>query len=323
MKKKVMGFALIASMLVLTGCNTVPKLSNGQDLVAKIDGKEITAEEVYNKLKKQYGTAALINTIDDFIANKEIATDEDATESAESQLESIKFNFQNQGQDFESALRNSGYLSEAEFLKDLILEYKKTKIVENYYKKLLTEEEIEKYYNEDVYGEMDVRHILIIPEKKTDTKEQEEAKKAALNKAKDLIKQLDDGKKFEDLVKEHSDDTGSKDNGGLIKDVNKDDHVKEFYEASTKLEKGKYTKTPVETQFGYHIILKVEQKAKPELKDAKDKIIDTLVQNKISESQDAGQIAWAEVRKKYNLDIFDKEIKGIYDLNIKALNTKK
>ncbi|MDD2518365.1 MAG: peptidylprolyl isomerase [Bacilli bacterium] len=322
MKKKVMGLVLIASMLVLTGCNTVPKLSNGQDLVAKIDGKEITAEEVYDKLKKQYGTAALINTIDDFIANKEVATDEDATESAKSQLESIKFNFQSQGQDFEEALRSSGYLSEAEFLEDLILEYKKTKIVENYYENLLTEEEIEKYYNEDVYGEMDVRHILIIPEEKTDEKEQEAAKKEALNKANDLIKQLDAGKKFEDLVKEHSDDTGSKDNGGLIKDVNKDEHVKEFYEASTKLEKGKYTKTPVETQFGYHIILKVEQKAKPELKDAKDNIIDKLVQNKINESQDAGQIAWVEVRKKYNLDIFDKEIKGIYELNVKALDTK-
>mgnify|MGYP001038969319 FL=1 len=323
MKKKILGFTIVASLFILTGCNKIPKLANGQELAAKIDGKEITVEEVYTNLRKQYGTTAVINIIDEFIANKEIETDEDATETAEFQLEQIKLNFKNSGQDFKSSLASYGYENEQDLLDEIIIEYKKGKMVENYYKELLTDEEINTHYEEEVFGEMDVRHILIQPEEKDNEEEQEKANTAALNKAKDLIKKLDDGANFEALVKEHSADTGSAEEGGLIKNVNKDEYVLEFFEASLELEKGKYTKTPVKSQFGYHIILKVEQKNKPSLESAKDKIIDTLVEEKINDGTGvATQLAWSEIRKKYNIEFFDKDIKRIYNSNITSLKNQ-
>src|SRR5882672_3730429 len=71
--------------------------------------------------------------------------------------------------------------------------------------------------------------------------------------ANDIIAQLKKGAKFEDLAKQ-SKDPGSKDKGGDLDWNPPGTFVKPFAEALTKLEKGKYTETPVQTQFGWHVI---------------------------------------------------------------------
>ncbi|MGH6648579.1 peptidylprolyl isomerase [Aquabacterium sp.] len=82
------------------------------------------------------------------------------------------------------------------------------------------------------------RHILV---------EKEEDAKA-------LITQLKAGAKFEDLAKKNSKDPGSAENGGDLDWAAPGNYVPEFSEAMSKLEKGKFTETPVKSQFGYHII---------------------------------------------------------------------
>jgi peptidyl-prolyl cis-trans isomerase C len=82
------------------------------------------------------------------------------------------------------------------------------------------------------------RHILV---------EKEEDAKA-------LIAQLKAGAKFEDLAKKNSKDPGSAENGGDLDWAAPANYVPEFSEAMTHLEKGKFTETPVKSQFGYHII---------------------------------------------------------------------
>jgi len=71
--------------------------------------------------------------------------------------------------------------------------------------------------------------------------------------ANDIIAQLKKGAKFEDLAKQ-SKDPGSKDKGGDLDWNPPSTFVKPFADALTKLEKGKYTETPVQTQFGWHVI---------------------------------------------------------------------
>ena len=71
--------------------------------------------------------------------------------------------------------------------------------------------------------------------------------------ANDIIAQLKKGAKFEDLAKQ-SKDPGSKDKGGDLDWNPPGTFVKPFAEALAKLEKGKYTETPVQTQFGWHVI---------------------------------------------------------------------
>jgi len=71
--------------------------------------------------------------------------------------------------------------------------------------------------------------------------------------ANEIIAQLKKGSKFEDLAKQ-SKDPGSKEKGGDLDWNPPSTFVKPFSEALTKLEKGKYTETPVQTQFGWHVI---------------------------------------------------------------------
>src|SRR5712692_5702942 len=73
------------------------------------------------------------------------------------------------------------------------------------------------------------------------------------SEANEIIAQLKKGTKFEDLAKQ-SKDPGSKDKGGDLDWNPPATFVKPFAEALAKLEKGKYTETPVQTQFGWHVI---------------------------------------------------------------------
>jgi peptidyl-prolyl cis-trans isomerase C len=85
--------------------------------------------------------------------------------------------------------------------------------------------------------EYKARHILV---------EKEEDAKA-------IIAKLDKGEKFAALAKQ-SLDPGSKDKGGELEWSAPNAYVPSFAEALPKLKKGEYTKTPVKTDFGYHII---------------------------------------------------------------------
>jgi peptidyl-prolyl cis-trans isomerase C len=71
--------------------------------------------------------------------------------------------------------------------------------------------------------------------------------------AKEIIEKLKKGEKFEELAKA-SKDPGSKDNGGDLDWNQPGGFVKPFADAMVKLEKGKYTEAPVQSQFGWHVI---------------------------------------------------------------------
>ncbi|MGG7519256.1 peptidylprolyl isomerase [Allorhizobium undicola] len=103
--------------------------------------------------------------------------------------------------------------------------------------------------------EVHARHILVKTE----------------DEAKDVIKQLDAGKDFAALAKEKSTDS-NKDDGGDLGYFSKGRMVPEFEEAAFALKPGTYTKTPVKTQFGYHVI-KVE-----DLRDAPPPSFDDVQQ---------------------------------------------
>jgi peptidyl-prolyl cis-trans isomerase C len=74
------------------------------------------------------------------------------------------------------------------------------------------------------------------------------------DEAKDIIAKLKAGQKFEDLAKV-SKDPGSKDRGGDLDWNSPAAYVKPFSDALVKLQKGQYTMVPVQTQFGWHVIL--------------------------------------------------------------------
>jgi peptidyl-prolyl cis-trans isomerase C len=79
-------------------------------------------------------------------------------------------------------------------------------------------------------------------------------------KAKELIAQLDKGGSFEQLAKDNSKD-GSATEGGDLGWFNANQMVKPFSDAVQQLEIGKYTATPVKSEFGWHVIRLEEKRA--------------------------------------------------------------
>ncbi|WP_454852109.1 peptidylprolyl isomerase [Rhizobium binxianense] len=111
----------------------------------------------------------------------------------------------------------------------------------------VTDAEVKARYDKEVAAlpkqeEVHARHILVKTE----------------DEAKDIIKQLDAGKDFAELAKEKSTDP-NKSEGGDLGYFTRGRMVKEFEDAAFALDKGAYSKTPVKTDFGYHVI-KVEDK---------------------------------------------------------------
>jgi len=96
-----------------------------------------------------------------------------------------------------------------------------------------------------------------------------------------LIAQIKSGKDFAELAKKNSQDPGSAKNGGDLGWFSPSSMVKEFGEAVTHLENGQMTETPVQTQFGFHIIKLQEsrQPTPPALADVKPQV-EGLVKNK-------------------------------------------
>ena len=113
------------------------------------------------------------------------------------------------------------------------------------------------------------RHILV------DTEDQ----------AKSLIAELKKGGKFDELATKNSKDSGSAQRGGDLDWNVPGTFDKQFSDAMVKLEKGKYTETPVHTRFGYHIIQldDVRQSKFPALPEVRQRIQQQLTQNRIDE----------------------------------------
>ena len=317
-KKKIFALVLVAT-LMLTGCGKIATLKNGEEVVAKLDGKSITAEDLYDELKKQGGAITLTNMIDAFVVNKAIKTDDDAKSYADSQLSSYKKSYQSYGQDFNAALTSAGYADENEFKDELILEYKKNIVTENYVKDELTDDEIQKYYDDNIYGDIEARHILISPNTKDDMTddEKDKAEEKAKKEAEDIIKKLDEGEDFADLAKEYSDDEGTASKGGKLT-VTYGSVVDEFWDGVNELKDGEYSKEPVKSEYGYHIIYRIKQKEKPKLDDVKDDVIDKLTEEKINNDSTLQTRALVALRKKYNLEISDDELKKSYDNSINS-----
>lgn len=81
--------------------------------------------------------------------------------------------------------------------------------------------------------------------------------------AKDIIKKLSGGAKFEDLAKEFSKDKSNSASGGDLGYFAQADMVKEFADAAFALKSNEFSKTPVKTQFGFHVIQALEKRPRP------------------------------------------------------------
>ncbi|MBO8164878.1 MAG: peptidylprolyl isomerase [Brevibacillus sp.] len=143
----------------------------------------------------------------------------------------------------------------------------------NYLRSQISDEELKQRYDQAdkaAFTTASVRHILVSTENRSDEE--------ALQLARDLAKRLKEGEDFAKLAKEHSDDPGSKDTGGLYEDANVNNWVPEFKQAALTLPIGEIS-DPVKTDYGYHV-MKVEKRTVQSFDEAKEVLRETALQEK-------------------------------------------
>lgn len=313
---KIMGTSMLV-LLLATGCGKVPKLENGQDAVLTLNGSSISVDTLYNEMKDKYALSVLIDLMDKEILNKEYETDKEMKEDIN---EEINMMIKMYGNGDEAKLlqqtASAWGVSTREQLTDyLALQLKREKAIEDYAKSIVKDDEIDKYYNDKIFGDISAKHILIAPDVASDATDSDKAtaEAEALKLANEIITKLNNGEDFDTLAKEYSDDEGTKNNGGLLPDFVEGEMVSEFEEAAKKLEVGKYTATPVKSQYGYHIILKVSQKEKPSKDTVKEDIIKKIAKNNINNDSTLQLTALVELRKKYDVKIEDDSLNTQYE----------
>lgn len=317
MKKKVI-FVLCTILLLVTGCGKVPVLKNGEEVFAQIDGKNISANDIYNELKDKYGKDVMIDIIDKILLEKKYKDSDEIKDYVDSQISVF---IQQYGEDgFKNALEQAN-MTESDLRDQIALDYRRTKAAKDYVADTIKDDEINKYYENDIRGDIKASHILIKPDVSDDAtdEEKEKAEKEAKKKAEEIITKLNNGEKFADLAKEYSSDEGTAKNGGDLGYFPKGQMVDEFENAVVKLKKDEYTKEPVKSSYGYHIILKTGEKSKPKLKNVKDEIIDSLVTEKMQNDRTLQYKALYEVRKKAGLEIHDDSVKSKYEKYMDSL----
>ena len=304
----VVGF-LLATLLFrcILWPDRIATLSDGTQPVATINGEAYTADKLYEEMKEYYSVNVLLNDIDDIILSELYPeTEEMNTEvknTAESYYSSYEAAYKYTKEQF---LSSQGFKNEQEFIDVLKLNYRRNEYYNDYVEGLITEDEINKYYKDEVFGDVDSKHILVkIDEESKDGLSKDEANKLA----KEIIKKLDSGKTWDEVLEEYKDKIVSEELGYQAFNASLESS---YLEECKELEVDKYSKTPVLTSYGYHIVYKIEQKETPKLEEVKDDIIEILATKMKKADTNLSNKALAAMREEAKLEFVDSVLADEY-----------
>jgi len=274
LKKLLVLFVVLAAALLFSaGCGKKP--------VAEVNGEKISQEQVDRRFEQLMAYAEKMGTGFEGEEGKKALTDlkKDALESQIDEIllfqaareEGINVSDQ-ETEDFLEQRIKSTFKDDEEYQKwltdmkmtetELITRVKYQLAGQKLYEKvtgkvIISEETAQDYYqkNQDQWQKVQVSHILIPVDR---DKASQEKLEAAKRKAEQVIQKLDQGEDFSRLAQEYSGDPGSASQGGVL-DMeftrNETGLVPEFVQGSFELKKvGDYSKKPVLSQFGFHII---------------------------------------------------------------------
>lgn len=251
--------------------NKEVEIKPGNPVVVRFKGKAITRKEVFDFADKYMSNVA-----------KQLPK-EKVFPIAVSQLVNQRLLL---SEALESGVQDDPeVVEEIERAKNNIL---RTAYLQNKIDDRLTEKKLQEFYKEqtkDFEGgkEIKARHILV------ETKEE----------AQKIIDKLDQGADFVGLAKEQS--TGpSGSQGGDLGYFSKGRMVPEFEEAAFALEKGAYTKEPVKTNFGWHVILveDIREVEPPKFSEIKDRLKNQLTRSEV-------QDIISDIRSQSDVEIYN------------------
>ena len=301
------GILITVLVVVIIWPDRIATLKDGTQPVAEIDGYTVTANDLYEDMKDVYSISSLLDKIDNKILVEKYPETDEMNDELKQQAESYYSAYkQYYKMDKETFLSNNGFGSEKAFLEYLRLQYRRNKYAEDYIKTLISDKEVEKYYEDKVYGDINTKHILV----KVDSSASDEDKKKAEDLAKEIISKLNNGKSFDDVKEEYKDQITYEELGYKSYNANLESA---YMEAMQKLENNSYSKEPVKTSYGYHVIYRIDQKEKPALEDVKEEIIDSLVSEKKSEDKNISYVALDKMREEAGLKFSDTLLEKKYN----------
>jgi peptidyl-prolyl cis-trans isomerase C len=244
-------------------------------VVAKVNGQDIKKEELLAQLRGMQapGAEAGVNptaakqVLEALIARSLLRQEAQAQgvavseEEVKQQIDQLRGQFANP-EAFTQALSAEG-MTEQDLVQKARQEYVIQKYVETKIapKVAVTDEATKAFYDQNqarmqTPERLHLRHILVAVEANAAAEEKQKAKAEADG----LAAKVKEGGDFAALAKEHSDDEGSKPNGGDLNWVAKGQTVGPFEQAAWALKDGEVSGV-VETRFGYHLIQRLETQA--------------------------------------------------------------
>lgn len=283
----------------------IATLKDGTQPVASINGENITADELYEDMKDIYSITLLLNKVDTKILNEKYEETETMTKEINSSANYYFTTYkQYYGYTEEQFLAENGFASYEEFINFLKLDYRRNLYLKDYVEKNLKDNEIQDYYDKNVFGDINCEHILVSIDDEGLSKDE------AYDLAEEIIKKINNGTKWEDIQKEYKKQITYENLGYQSWDASLE---KTFMDALKEMNNNSFSKEPVKTSYGYHIIYRKDQKDKPKLKDIKEDIIETLVEEKRSKDENLSYKALIELRKENKFEFSDTVLKEKYD----------
>ena len=287
----------------------IAALKNGEEPVVTVGKNTYTADELYENMKDYYSVSLLLDDIDNDLLTKLYPENDEMTEEVNSNAEYyLNMYEQYYGYSEEEFLEKNGFSSYNAFLDYLKLDYRRNKYLDDYLEEKLTDDEIQKYYDEKVFGDINTQHILVeVSSSEDDGKlSDEDAKKLA----EEIITKLNDGTSWEKVQEEYKDKITFEDLGYQSWDASLEES---FMTALQDMEENSYSEEPVKTSYGYHVIYRLDQKEKPSLKKSKDTIIEKIVTNKKSEDSNLLYKSLISLREENKIDFKDTVMKSKYE----------
>ena len=273
MKKAIIALAA-TSVLVLSACG------NSSETIVSTKAGDVTKEEFYDAMKQQAGQNVIKNLVIQKVFTKNYKV-EDKDVDAE-----FKTTKEQYGDQFESLLEQSGMTEDT--LKEQI---RASLAVKKAIGDTITEKELKAKHKPEIRAS----HILV---KDEDTAKKVEAELAA-------------GKSFEDLAKQYSEDTASKENGGDLDYFGPGKMEAAFEEAAYKLKKGEISQ-PVKTSYGYHIIKVTDIKELKPYDEVKDDLKTQIIETKMADTTFMNDFIDKEL-KKADVNVKDKTLKPAFE----------
>ena len=311
------GVIITIIVVIIIWPKRIATLKDGTQPILTVDNTTYTADDLYNDMKDTYSINILINSLDKMILDKKYKEDNEMNDSVKKTAEyyySMYEQYQNITK--EQFLENKGFKSEKEFLEYLKLDYRRNLYYDEYVKNLINEKDIEKYYKDEVFGDVNSKHILVsVSKDDTSENEKELSDEDAKKLANEIIDKLNKGTSWDDVINEYKDKITNEDLGYRAFNASLDTaYIKEM----KNLKVNTYSKTPILSSYGYHIVYKIDQKDKPELKNVKEDIITILAEEKKNNDNNLYQKALINLRKEAKLEFKDTDLGEKYNKYISA-----